>query len=48
MLPLQKGDVKDTYADALDLEAAIQFRPQITVETGIKRFVQWYREYYRV
>jgi UDP-glucuronate 4-epimerase len=32
----------------LDLEAAIHFRPQIPVETGIKRFVQWYREYYRV
>jgi UDP-glucuronate 4-epimerase len=48
MLPLQKGDVKDTVADALDLEAAIQFRPQIPVETGIKRFVQWYRTYYRV
>lgn len=48
MLPLQKGDVKATVADALDLEAAIQFRPQIPVEIGIKRFVQWYREYYRV
>ncbi len=48
MLPLQKGDVKETIADAVDLEEATQFRPQIPVEIGIKRFVEWYRKYYRV
>jgi UDP-glucuronate 4-epimerase len=47
MLPLQKGDVVETYADVADLEAFICFRPQIPVETGIKLFVDWYRTYYR-
>jgi UDP-glucuronate 4-epimerase len=47
MMPLQKGDVKATCADAVDLEEAVGFRPEVTVETGIKRFVDWYRSYYR-
>ncbi|MCK9262756.1 MAG: NAD-dependent epimerase [Deltaproteobacteria bacterium] len=48
MLPLQKGDVVATCADAQDLEDAVGFRPRITVEEGIGHFVRWYREYYRV
>ncbi len=48
MLPLQKGDVLATCADALDLEEAIGFRPAIDVAEGVSRFVQWYRSYYRV
>lgn len=48
MLPLQKGDVKATCADVLDLERAVGFRPEVPVETGIVRFVEWYRSYYRV
>lgn len=47
MLPLQKGDVKATYADAAELEEATSFRPHIPIETGIKCFVEWYRMYYR-
>lgn len=48
MLPLQKGDVVATCADAQDLEDAVGFRPRVTVEEGIGHFVRWYREYYRV
>ncbi|MBN2299345.1 MAG: NAD-dependent epimerase, partial [Deltaproteobacteria bacterium] len=48
MLPLQKGDVVATCADAGDLEAAVAFRPQIPISLGIERFVEWYRSYYRV
>ena len=48
MLPLQQGDVKATYADVQDLETAVRFRPQVTVETGIQKFVEWYRGYYRL
>lgn len=48
LLPLQKGDVKATCADALDLEAATGFRPNVPIETGIRNFVEWYRSYYRV
>ena len=47
-LPIQPGDVKDTYADVEELMAAINFKPSTTVETGIENFVDWYREYYKV
>ena len=48
LLPLQKGDVPDTYADVSELEAAVSYRPATPVATGVARFVQWYREYYGV
>jgi len=47
MLPLQPGDVVATCADARDLEEITGFRPQIPIEVGIARFVDWYRSYYR-
>jgi UDP-glucuronate 4-epimerase len=46
MLPLQPGDVVATCADARDLEAITGFRPQVPIEVGIARFVDWYRTYY--
>lgn len=48
LLPLQQGDVPDTFADVSDLEATFNYRPQTTVVEGIARFVEWYREYYKV
>ena len=48
MLPLQPGDVLATYADIEDLAQAVGFRPATSIETGIARFVAWYRSYYRV
>jgi UDP-glucuronate 4-epimerase len=48
MMPMQPGDVAATCADASDLECVTGFCPQISVEEGIKRFVAWYREYFRV
>jgi UDP-glucuronate 4-epimerase len=48
LMPLQPGDVVATCADAEDLEIATGFRPQISVEEGVKRFVEWYRKYFRV
>jgi UDP-glucuronate 4-epimerase len=48
LLPMQDGDVPATSANTDALEAAVGFRPNITVETGIARFVEWYRSYYRV
>ena len=44
-LPMQPGDVRATYADVADLMAAVDFRPDTPIETGIARFVAWYREY---
>jgi UDP-glucuronate 4-epimerase len=45
-LPLQPGDVVETYADVSELESVINFRPQTSIETGISRFVEWYRAYH--
>jgi len=46
LLPLQPGDVPDTYADVSDLVADVGYRPATTVEDGVARFVEWYREYH--
>lgn len=48
MLPLQAGDVPDTYADVDALIADVDYRPTTPVETGIARFVEWYRGYYKI
>ena len=48
MLPLQPGDLLSTSADIDDLSRDAGFRPDTTVETGIARFVEWYRAYYGV
>jgi UDP-glucuronate 4-epimerase len=45
--PIQPGDVPSTYADTAELQAATGFKPATTVETGVRRFVDWYREYYQ-
>ncbi|TVR15440.1 MAG: NAD-dependent epimerase [Planctomycetota bacterium] len=47
-LPMQPGDVEATAAEVSDLEAVVGFRPKTSIEDGIARFVQWYREYYRI
>lgn len=46
-LPLQPGDVPETFADIAALESAVGFHPKTTIETGISRFVEWYRSYHR-
>ena len=48
MLPMQPGDVPATYADIEALEQAVRFRPSTSIEEGVRRFVQWYRDYYQV
>jgi UDP-glucuronate 4-epimerase len=47
-LPMQPGDVPATFADVDDLAAAVDFSPATPIETGIGRFVEWYRGFYRV
>ncbi len=47
MLPLQPGDVPDTLADCSDLERAVGYRPATPIEEGVRRFVAWYRGYFR-
>jgi UDP-glucuronate 4-epimerase len=48
MLPLQPGDVPDTYADVKDLIDDTGYKPDMSVETGVANFVAWYKEYYKV
>ncbi|EMH5179211.1 NAD-dependent epimerase/dehydratase family protein [Serratia marcescens] len=48
MLPMQPGDVMDTSADTAELYRDIGFKPETSVEEGVKRFVDWYKAFYRV
>ena len=46
LLPLQPGDVPETYADITDLIADVGFSPGTSIETGVRKFVDWFCEYY--
>lgn len=48
LLPMQPGDVEDTIADVSALERAISFSPSTPIETGVERFVAWYRKHHDV
>jgi UDP-glucuronate 4-epimerase len=48
MLPLQPGDVPDTYADVNDLVQDLDYRPSTPIQQGIANFVSWYKEFYKV
>ncbi|HSX20345.1 MAG TPA: NAD-dependent epimerase [Gammaproteobacteria bacterium] len=47
LLPLQPGDVPDTYADVTNLEQAVNYRPTTTIETGVQAFLEWYLQHYQ-
>lgn len=47
MMPIQPGDVLNTSAETQDLYEAIDFKPETPVHRGVKKFVDWYKEYYR-
>jgi len=46
LLPLQPGDVPDTFADVSALERAVDYKPQTSIEVGVSHFLDWYLEYY--
>ena len=48
LLPMQPGDVPATYADVANLQTDVGFAPATRLEDGIAKFVEWYRDYYRV
>jgi UDP-glucuronate 4-epimerase len=48
LLPLQPGDVPDTWADTEDLAADVGYQPSTPIEVGVKNFVEWYLEFYKV
>jgi UDP-glucuronate 4-epimerase len=45
-LPMQPGDVLETFADCTDLECDIGFKPDTSLENGVRLFVEWYRDYH--
>lgn len=47
-LPLQDGDVPETFADVSDLMREIDFQPKTRIEDGIGKFIDWYKEYYKI
>ncbi len=47
LLPLQPGDVPDTWSDTEDLARDVGYQPETPIEVGVQNFVDWYREYYR-
>lgn len=48
LMPIQTGDVPETYADVQALMDAVGYKPQTTIEEGIEKFIKWYRSYYKV
>lgn len=48
LLPRQPGDVLDTFADSSALEKAVGYKPTVSVDEGVKQFVDWYRAFYKV
>jgi UDP-glucuronate 4-epimerase len=47
LLPMQPGDVMDTFADVSELEADMGYKPSTPIEVGVRNFVEWFRSYYR-
>jgi len=47
LLPLQPGDVPDTWADTADLVADVDYQPSTPIEVGVRNFVDWYLEFYK-
>ncbi|ABA88713.1 UDP-galacturonate 4-epimerase [Syntrophotalea carbinolica DSM 2380] len=48
LLPMQPGDVPATYADVDDLTRDVGFKPSTSIEDGVAKFVQWYRDYFQI
>ena len=47
-LPMQPGDVYQTYADVTELMKDFDFKPSTPIAEGLERFARWYKEYYQV
>ena len=46
-LPMQPGDVYQTYADVTDLMTDFDFKPSTSIEEGLSKFAEWFKEYYK-
>ena len=48
LMPIQDGDVPNTFADVDDLMREVDFKPSTSIEVGVGRFVDWYKGYYKI
>jgi UDP-glucuronate 4-epimerase len=48
LMPMQPGDVRDTYADISAIQRDLGYRPTTTIDQGVPRFVDWFRAYHGV
>ena len=48
LLPMQPGDVKETFADIKKAKELLGFYPKTQIEEGIKKFIRWYKEFYNI
>ena len=48
LVPMQKGDVAVTYADTSKLEEDFGFKPSTSLRDGLRKFAQWYKEFYKI
>ena len=48
LLPLQPGDVLDTYADVTDLVNDFKYKPSVKIDQGVAKFIEWYKDYYGI
>ena len=46
-MPLQPGDVPDTYADVENLKREFNYKPSTSVVDGVSKFIQWYKKYFK-
>ena len=47
-LPMQPGDVPDTFADVSDLINEFNYKPNTPIQVGVEKFVNWYRDYFNL
>jgi len=48
MLPMQDGDVRKTYADISDIQRDHGYKPTTSIDTGVPKFVEWYKDYHKI
>ncbi|QTE39296.1 NAD-dependent epimerase [Mucilaginibacter sp. P25] len=48
LMPMQDGDVAETCADVSNLDEMLNYKPQVSVHTGVERFIAWYKKYYHI
>jgi UDP-glucuronate 4-epimerase len=48
LLPIQPGDVPETYADVDDLVKDLNYKPETPINVGVGRFINWYKDFYKV